>query len=115
MVQTGHTRMNSLQHIQVLFTLWKRQGLTMAGMDFFIRPATGTSSSDWVRIANAGITGILVRMLTDKDTNKPKGMAFVQLPSEEDVVKTKNIHIYIYIYIIYIYIYTLMYLKRIYS
>ena len=36
-------------------TLWKHQGLTMAGMDFFIRPATGTSSSDWVRIANADI------------------------------------------------------------
>ena len=56
--------MNSLQHIQVLFTLWKRQGLTMAGMDFFIRPATGTSSSDWVRIANADIKVKMTRRLT---------------------------------------------------
>ena len=30
-------------------------GGAMAGMDFFIRPATGTSSSDWIRIPNADI------------------------------------------------------------
>ena len=36
----------------------------MAGMDFFIRPATGTSSSDWVRIANADIKVRMTRRLT---------------------------------------------------
>ena len=36
----------------------------MAGMDFFIRPATGTSSSDWVRIGNADIKVRMTRRLT---------------------------------------------------
>lgn len=36
----------------------------MAGMDFFIRPATGTSSSDWVRIANCDVQVRLTRRLT---------------------------------------------------
>ena len=36
----------------------------MAGMDFFIRPATGTSNSDWVRIANADIKVRMTRRLT---------------------------------------------------
>ena len=36
----------------------------MAGMDFFIRPATGTSSSDWLRIANADIKVRMTRRLT---------------------------------------------------
>ena len=36
----------------------------MAGLDFFIRPATGTSSSDWVRIPNCVIHVRLTRRLT---------------------------------------------------
>ena len=28
----------------------------MAGTDFFIRPASGTSSSDWLRLPNADIS-----------------------------------------------------------
>ncbi len=36
----------------------------MAGIDFFIRPATGTSSSDWLRIANADIKVRMTRRLT---------------------------------------------------
>ena len=36
----------------------------MAGMDFFIRPASGTSSSDWVRIANVDIKVRMTRRLT---------------------------------------------------
>ena len=36
----------------------------MAGIDFFIRPASGTSSSDWVRIPNCDIHVRLTRRLT---------------------------------------------------
>lgn len=36
----------------------------MAGMDFFIRPASGTSSSDWIRIANADMKVRMTRRLT---------------------------------------------------
>ncbi len=36
----------------------------MAGMDFFIRPATGTSSSDWIRIPNSDIKVKCVRRIT---------------------------------------------------
>jgi len=36
----------------------------MAGMDFFIRPATGTTSADWVRIPDADIKVRLTRRMT---------------------------------------------------
>ena len=36
----------------------------MAGMDFFIRPATGTGSADWIRIPNADIEVRITRRLT---------------------------------------------------
>ena len=41
-----------------------RIGGAMAGMDFFIRPATGTSSSDWIRIPNADIKVRSARRIT---------------------------------------------------
>ena len=36
----------------------------MPGIDFFIRPAIGTSSSDWLRIPNADIKVRMTRRLT---------------------------------------------------
>ena len=36
----------------------------MAGIDFFIRPATGTTSSDWIRIPNTDIKVKLTRRIT---------------------------------------------------
>lgn len=42
----------------------KHLGVNMAGMDFFIRPATGTGSADWVRIPNADIDVKIARRLT---------------------------------------------------
>ena len=39
-------------------------GVNMAGMDFFIRPATGTGSADWIRIPNADIDVRIARRLT---------------------------------------------------
>tara|TARA_B100000575_G_C23127896_1_gene653747 strand:+ start:122 stop:544 length:423 start_codon:yes stop_codon:yes gene_type:complete len=42
----------------------KRLGVIMAGMDFFIRPATGTGSADWIRIPNADIDIKITRRLT---------------------------------------------------
>ena len=39
-------------------------GVNMAGMDFFIRPATGTGSADWIRIPNADIDVKIARRLT---------------------------------------------------
>ena len=41
-----------------------RIGGAMAGMDFFIRPATGTSSSDWIRIPNSDIKVRSARRIT---------------------------------------------------
>ena len=36
----------------------------MPGTDFFIRPASGTSSSDWIRLANADISVEIARRMT---------------------------------------------------
>ena len=36
----------------------------MAGIEFFIRPATGTTSADWIRIANTDIRVKLTRRIT---------------------------------------------------
>ena len=36
----------------------------MAGMDFYIRPASGTTSADWVRIPNCDMKVRLTRRLT---------------------------------------------------
>ncbi len=36
----------------------------MAGIDFFIRPASGTTRADWVRIANCDMKVRLTRRLT---------------------------------------------------
>ena len=50
-------------HSNLAFTL-KWSGVNMAGMDFFIRPATGTGSADWIRIPNADIDVKIARRLT---------------------------------------------------
>ena len=50
-------------HSNLAFTLLSI-GVIMAGMDFFIRPATGTGASDWVRIPNADIDVRLTRRMT---------------------------------------------------
>ena len=36
----------------------------MAGTDFFIRPASGTSSSEWLRLPNADISVTITRRIT---------------------------------------------------
>ena len=36
----------------------------MAGTDFFIRPASGTSSSDWLRLPNSDISVVITRRIT---------------------------------------------------
>ena len=36
----------------------------MAGTDFFIRPASGTSSTDWLRLPNADISVVITRRIT---------------------------------------------------
>ena len=36
----------------------------LAGTDFFIRPASGTSSTDWLRLPNADINVIITRRIT---------------------------------------------------
>ena len=50
-------------HSNLAFTL-NKLGVNMAGMDFFIRPATGTGSADWIRIPNADIDVKIARRLT---------------------------------------------------
>ena len=39
-------------------------GESMAGTDFFIRPASGTSSADWLRLPNADISVVITRRIT---------------------------------------------------
>lgn len=36
----------------------------MGGTDFFIRPASGTSSADWLRLPNADISVVITRRIT---------------------------------------------------
>ena len=36
----------------------------MAGTDFFIRPASGTSSADWLKLPNADISVVITRRIT---------------------------------------------------
>jgi len=57
------TRILSQQHSSPTLSVVETGGL-MAGMDFFIRPATGTSSSDWIRIHNADIKVRSARRIT---------------------------------------------------
>ena len=38
----------------------------MAGTDFFIRPASGTSSSDWLRLPNADISVAIIAELLEQ-------------------------------------------------
>lgn len=39
-------------------------GENVAGTDFFIRPASGTSSTDWLRLPNADISVVITRRIT---------------------------------------------------
>ena len=65
-------------------------GVNMAGMDFFIRPATGTGASDWVRIPNADIDVRLTRRMTrtiirggEGDISTMKALSLLSTMSEE--------------------------------
>ena len=62
----------------------------MAGMDFFIRPATGTSSSDWVRIANADIKGRMTRRLTRTVVRGQEGDALHDEGSESTLYTVRG-------------------------
>jgi len=56
-------------------------------------PYTATAQSVKDHFVNAGIAGeVSVRLLTEKGTNKSRGMAFVQLASEEDVSAALGLH-----------------------
>ena len=52
------------QQVQVPFAFSLEVGEPMAGTDFFIRPASGTSSSDWLRLPNADISVSISRRIT---------------------------------------------------
>lgn len=54
----------------------------MAGNDFFIRPASGTSSADWLRLPNADINVIITRRLTRTVLHGGEGDDFVDEGAE---------------------------------
>ena len=57
----------------------------MAGMEFFIRPATGTTSSDWLRIADVDIKVSITRRITRTVTHGGEGDDLVDEGAESAV------------------------------
>ena len=55
----------------------------MAGMDFFIRPATGTGSADWIRIPNADIDVKIARRLTRTIIRGGEAVSYTHLRAHE--------------------------------
>ena len=65
-------------------------GETMAGTDFFIRPASGTSSSDWLRLANADISVKISRRVTRTVLHGGEGDDLVDEGAESAVYTVKG-------------------------
>lgn len=62
----------------------------MAGIDFFIRPATGTTSADWIRIANTDFTMKLTRRITRTIVRGGEGDNLHDEGSESTVYSVKG-------------------------
>ena len=62
----------------------------MAGIDFFIRPATGTTSADWIRIANTDIRVKLTRRITRTIVRGGEGDNLSDEGSESTVYTVKG-------------------------
>ena len=57
----------------------------MTGIDFFIRPAAGTSSSDWLRIPEADISVVVTRRMTRTVTHGGEGDDLIDEGAESAV------------------------------
>ena len=57
----------------------------MAGMEFFIRPTTGTTSSDWLRIADVDMKVSITRRITRTVTHGGEGDDLVDEGAESAV------------------------------
>ena len=57
----------------------------MSGIDFFIRPAAGTSSSDWLRIPEADISVVVTRRMTRTVTHGGEGDDLIDEGAESAV------------------------------
>ena len=62
----------------------------MAGTDFFIRPASGTSSSDWVRLSNADISVAIARRMTRTVLHGGEGDDLVDEGAESAIYTVKG-------------------------
>ena len=62
----------------------------MAGTDFFIRPASGTSSSDWLRLPNADISVTITRRITRTVLHGGEGDDLVDEGSESAIYTVKG-------------------------
>ena len=62
----------------------------MAGIDFFIRPATGTTSADWIRIPNTDIRVKLTRRITRTIVRGGEGDDLFDEGSESTVYTVKG-------------------------
>lgn len=62
----------------------------MAGTDLFIRPASGTSSADWLRLSNADISVIISRRMTRTVLHGGEGDDLVDEGAESAVYTVKG-------------------------
>lgn len=65
-------------------------GQTMPSTDFFIRPATGASSSDWIRIPNTDFTISISRRLTRTVLHGGEGDDLIDEGSESAVYDVRG-------------------------
>tara|TARA_B100000287_G_C20447718_1_gene708212 strand:+ start:305 stop:658 length:354 start_codon:yes stop_codon:yes gene_type:complete len=62
----------------------------MVGHDFFIRPASGTTSSDWVRLSNADISVSITRRVTRTVLRGGEGDDLVDEGAESAIYTVKG-------------------------
>ncbi len=93
LVLVGSRRLNNcinLQQVQGLFAFSPECGEVMAGHDFFIRPASGTTSSDWVRLSNADISVSITRRVTRTVLRGGEGDDLVDEGAESAIYTVKG-------------------------
>lgn len=78
------------QQVQVPFAFSLVTGEPMAGTDFFIRPASGTSSSDWLRLPNADISVSISRRITRTVLHGGEGDDLVDEGAESAIYVVKG-------------------------
>ena len=62
----------------------------MAGREFFIRPASGVTSADWIRIENCDISVSISRRMTRTVTHGGEGDDLIDEGAESAVYKVRG-------------------------